>query len=46
MRHIMVHDYFRVDWDIVYQTARVDVPALKPQIEAMLRSLPPDATTP
>src|SRR5206468_558718 len=32
MRHIMVHDYFKVDWDIVYATARNDVPSLKPQI--------------
>ena len=39
MRHIMVHDYFKVDWDIVYTTAQTDVPALKPHIEAMLRSL-------
>jgi uncharacterized protein with HEPN domain len=40
MRHIMVHDYFRVDWDIVYATARDQVPKLKPQVEAMLASLP------
>lgn len=43
MRHILVHDYFKVDWDIVYATARNHVPVLKPQIEAMLRSLPTDA---
>lgn len=42
MRHIMVHDYFKVDWDIVYTTASVQVPALKPQIEKMLRSLVTD----
>ena len=42
MRHIMVHDYFKVDWDIVYATARDQVPALKPQIEAILASLPAD----
>ena len=41
MRHVMVHDYFRVDWDIVYRTALVHVPALRPQVEAMLASLPP-----
>src|SRR5205809_880813 len=44
MRHIMVHDYFKVDWDIVYGTARTHVPALKPLIESMLRSVPPDAS--
>jgi uncharacterized protein with HEPN domain len=42
MRHIMVHDYFKVDWDIVYTTASIHVPALRPHVEAMLRSLPPD----
>jgi uncharacterized protein with HEPN domain len=46
MRHIMVHDYFKVDWNIVYVTARQHVPALRPQIEAMLQSLPPDPASP
>jgi uncharacterized protein with HEPN domain len=40
MRHIMVHDYFKVDWNIVYSTAHNDIPALKSQIEAVLASLP------
>lgn len=40
MRHILVHDYFRVDWDVVFATARDDVPDLKPKIEAILKSLP------
>ena len=39
MRHIMVHDYFKVDWNIVFNTARDHVPAMKPKIEAMLTSL-------
>ena len=38
----MVHDYFKVDWDIVYTTARDDLPALKPRIEAILAALSPD----
>jgi len=42
MRHIMVHDYFKVDWNIVYRAARDRIPVLKPQIEAILVSLPPD----
>ncbi len=45
MRHIMVHDYFKVDWDIVFAPARDQMPALKPQIESMLASLP-DAPQP
>jgi uncharacterized protein with HEPN domain len=42
MRHVLVHDYFRVDWGVVYSTARDHVPALRPTIEAVLQSLPPD----
>lgn len=42
MRHVLVHDYFDVNWDRVYETARDDVPTLKLQIEAILASLPPD----
>ncbi len=42
MRHIMVHDYFKVDWDIVYTTAKTQVPALKAHIEAIWDSLPPE----
>jgi uncharacterized protein with HEPN domain len=42
MRHIMVHDYFKMDWDIVYNTAQTHVPALRPQIAAILAALPPD----
>jgi len=42
MRHIMVHDYFKVNWTRIYETARDHVPALKPQVVAILSSLPPD----
>jgi uncharacterized protein with HEPN domain len=44
MRHILVHDYFKVDWDIVYTTARTHLPALLSELEAMLLALPPDPT--
>jgi uncharacterized protein with HEPN domain len=46
MRHIMVHDYFKVDWDIVYETAKTHVPALRTHVEAMLKTLPLDQTAP
>jgi uncharacterized protein with HEPN domain len=36
-RNIAVHAYFSVDWTIVWNAATVDVPALKKQIEAILR---------
>jgi uncharacterized protein with HEPN domain len=41
MRHVLVHDYFEVNWIRVYETARLDVPALKPQIESILAVVPP-----
>jgi uncharacterized protein with HEPN domain len=43
-RHIVVHDYFKVDWNIVYITAQVDILTLKPLVEAMLNSLPLNST--
>jgi len=46
MRHILVHDYFRVDWNILFMTARDDIPTLEPLVVAVLRLLPPDPTTP
>ena len=42
MRNILVHVYHGINWQRVYQTAHIDVPALKTQIEAILASLPPD----
>lgn len=45
MRHILVHDYFRVDWNVVFGTATNDLPSLRPQIVTMLASLPPDPAT-
>ena len=43
MRHVLVHDYFEVNWTRVYDTARDHVPPLKPLIESILASLPLDA---
>lgn len=36
MRHIIVHDYFEVDWDVVYLTATQDIPPLRTLIERLL----------
>lgn len=41
MRHVLVHSYFEVNWARVYETARNHVPALRPQVEAILRSVGP-----
>ena len=36
LRHKLVHDYFVVDLDVVWQTATVDVPAVRPQIAKLV----------
>lgn len=40
MRHVLVHDYFRVDLDQVWSVVTVHVPTLQPQIENILTSWP------
>ena len=35
MRHVLVHDYFRVDYDIVWDVVREKLPELKNQIKAL-----------
>jgi uncharacterized protein with HEPN domain len=44
MRHILVHDYFAVDTDIVWEVIERDLPDLKAKIEAMLQKLERDPT--
>lgn len=44
MRHVLVHDYFEVNWARVYDTARDHIPALEPQIEQILSIVPPNST--
>lgn len=39
MRNILVHGYFEIDADIVWDAVQKDVPALKPAVEALLRKL-------
>ncbi len=36
MRHVLVHDYFDVDLDIVWQVVERDVPTLKRNIQHVL----------
>jgi len=42
-RNIAVHEYFAVQWDIVWATAKDDVPVLRRQILEMLREEKLDA---
>jgi uncharacterized protein with HEPN domain len=35
MRNKMIHEYFDVDWDVVWATVKNELPQLKQQIEAV-----------
>jgi uncharacterized protein with HEPN domain len=39
MRNVLVHGYFDIDQDIVWDAAIRDVPALKPSVERLLADL-------
>jgi uncharacterized protein with HEPN domain len=39
MRHILVHDYFVIDIDIVWDAVERDLPPLRDKIDEMLRAL-------
>jgi len=39
MRNVLVHGYFAIDLDVVWDTVQRDVPLLKPAVEAMLKKL-------
>jgi uncharacterized protein with HEPN domain len=39
MRNVLVHGYFDIDLDIVWNAAERDVPALKPLVERLLKRL-------
>lgn len=39
MRNILVHGYFDIDTDIVWDAATRDVPAIKPAVERLLKTL-------
>jgi uncharacterized protein with HEPN domain len=38
MRHVLVHEYFGIDLDIVWRVVAKDLPDLKTKIEAALRT--------
>jgi uncharacterized protein with HEPN domain len=39
MRHVMVHEYFEIDPDIVWEVVSKDLPTLKSKLQAMLKDL-------
>ncbi len=42
-RNFVVHEYFGLDWEIVWQTATDSVPELSRQVSAILTAEMPDA---
>ena len=34
MRHVLVHDYYQIDFDILWDVIKKDLPVLKVQIES------------
>ena len=45
MRNILVHDYFGIDLDIVWQAVENDIPALKRQVIVLVEVQPTDSST-
>ena len=39
MRHVLVHGYYQISPEQLWDTIDVDIPALKPSIELLLNSL-------
>ena len=39
MRNILVHGYFAIDLDVVWDAVQRDLPDLKPKVEAVLNRL-------
>jgi uncharacterized protein with HEPN domain len=39
MRNILVHIYFGIDWDLVWEAVAHSVPRLKQQVETILQSV-------
>lgn len=36
MRHVLVHDYYQIDFDILWDVIKNDLPSLKSQIQSYL----------
>jgi len=39
MRHILVHQYFGIDLEVVWQIVSTDLPKIKPEMEALLKNI-------
>jgi uncharacterized protein with HEPN domain len=39
MRNVIVHAYFQIDWNEVWNTIETDIPSLKPKIQSLWAAL-------
>jgi uncharacterized protein with HEPN domain len=39
MRNVIIHAYFQIDWNEVWNTVAHDIPKMKSQVEALLTSI-------
>ena len=39
MRDKLIHDYFDVDIDTVWETVRTDIPVIAPEIEKIIKQI-------
>jgi uncharacterized protein with HEPN domain len=46
MRDKLIHEYFGVDLNLVWEVVEHDLPAVRPQLDALRRGLEGDAGTP
>jgi len=37
MRHKLIHDYFEIKMELVWDTITIDLPRLKPQLESLIQ---------
>ena len=45
MRHILVHDYFRINLDILWMVVKEDIPLLKEQVVRYVSEAAPETVT-
>jgi uncharacterized protein with HEPN domain len=39
MRHILVHDYFKINLDVLWEVIKKDIPVLKAQVEQYINEI-------
>jgi uncharacterized protein with HEPN domain len=44
MRHILVHDYFRINFDVLWDVITKDIPLLNSQIKKYITEFNPSPT--